>query len=424
MEVPQTLLWSKKIQYSELCFIVAAALFLCLLLRRVAKVSYYPIFIPVITYVAMVALSGVGALDLDKRRYVLEVLGVAYLACVFFLILQTTAHEDEFPGFIKGVFISWLAGFAIVNAGIVVGFLQGYVFKRDSIFLIHYPAPGRYQLIHRFIPRIVSTLRSPDMMLSYLIASFGLLPIWWKYFTSKKVRIILAAMVCVSMVGAFLSTARGIVGLLFCTLALSYLLSSRRAIRFTRVILILGIINLAAFFALLTVFEPSRVEVGESAITGEKQLKVDFHIANKYFYGKYALTMFKDHPLKGVGAGNFNAALPRYYEQDPYKDANFKDFVKYDPHNTHLGLLGEIGLIGWLSFISIFAFIAASIITARRKSISRESRLLWYGVAAAIGGIFLQSFTMDIQNLRHLWVLAALGYGRYLYETKKRVSVH
>jgi hypothetical protein len=414
MEVPQTLLLGKKIQYSELLFLGVLALFCYHVLKGVIKLRFDVVIVVLCTYVAAALFSGWGAGEaLDKRRFILECLGIAYLATVFLVIFFTVLSEKSFKGIIDGLLASWYVGFAIVVIGIIIGFVQGYILKSNSIFLISYPAPTRYQLIHRFIPRIVSTLRSPDMMISYLIASFAFVPWWWNRCRAKAAKGLIAGMMIVSLIGAFLSTAHGIVGLLVCVFILSFLLKSARAVSFARAVLIVGIVNAAILFSVLTIFEPSKVHLAPSPAPGEKEVTVDFHVGNKYLYGKYALRMYKDHPLRGIGAGNFNARLPEYYAQDPHKDANFKDFVTYDPHNTHLGLLAEVGTFGWLSFLALFFIVAYALYKGLAGNIPSGTRLIFYGVLAALAGIFLQSPTMDIQNLRHLWIIAAFGYALY-----------
>jgi O-antigen ligase len=62
-----------------------------------------------------------------------------------------------------------------------------------------------------------------------------------------------------------------------------------------------------------------------------------------------SLNMFYDHPLRGVGYGNFNLMKSHY---------GFKDNVLIDSHNGYLFLLSQLGIIGffWIYLIYLKPF--------------------------------------------------------------------
>ena len=64
--------------------------------------------------------------------------------------------------------------------------------------------------------------------------------------------------------------------------------------------------------------------------------------------------MIADHPLTGVGAGNFTLRLQEYYGDD---DSDFSRVATnwLQPHNDFLWVFAEKGIFGLMAFVGIFA---------------------------------------------------------------------
>lgn len=60
--------------------------------------------------------------------------------------------------------------------------------------------------------------------------------------------------------------------------------------------------------------------------------------------------MFEDHPLLGVGTGNFNERYPDYYVR-----ADFR-FSQGHAHNFYIHMLAENGLLGLLTYLTLLGF--------------------------------------------------------------------
>lgn len=99
------------------------------------------------------------------------------------------------------------------------------------------------------------------------------------------------------------------------------------------------------------------------------------------------LKMFKDHPLFGVGLGNFKALMPLYVAPG----VDFKSIA----HNTYVELLAELGPLGLIFFLAIVFFAFRSLRNVRRRmreldpqsflyltSLSLESGLIGFLVGA------------------------------------------
>jgi hypothetical protein len=413
MEVPQTALLGKKIQYSDAVFLAAALLFAGLLLEKLVRPLKDRIFLPLGIYFC----AAVASIWPDvSSRGILETAGIAYLTALFTMIYFSLAQDDS--GRIQR-FLStgWGIGFGLVCAGILAGFTDGYLLHKErSLFLISYGADDRYKLMHRMVPRIVSTLRSPDMMTSYLIATAAFVPGWWQACRTRAHKSLLLAGCAIAVAGAVLSTSRGIIGLLAAISILTLAWKSTPWLKAIRVCTAVTALLLSLPMAAVTICEPSRIEITRTPQGRDTHmLAVDFHIANKVNYWNYAWRMSLDHPLRGVGAGNFNRSLGEYFSRDPGRDERFRAFSNYDPHQTYLGVLAETGIFGLAGFCAFLGLVFWRTIRAIRKGRDRAPLI---GIAAAFAGLGILSLTMDAQNLRHLWILAAIASAYHYRHTR------
>lgn len=88
------------------------------------------------------------------------------------------------------------------------------------------------------------------------------------------------------------------------------------------------------------------------------ELDQDSSFINRIAMWANTLEMFKDHPLLGVGKGNFKILYPAYAEKkikDPVFSARLQP---REAHNDYIELLAETGIFGLLSFVLICVLIA------------------------------------------------------------------
>jgi hypothetical protein len=127
---------------------------------------------------------------------------------------------------------------------------------------------------------------------------------------------------------------------------------------------------------------------------------------HRYDFWRIALRQFRDHPVKGVGAGNF----PSTY----FRERRVPEFVR-QPHSIELQLLGELGLVGGLAFATFAGAVLYAALSRRR----------WGGPAAhahhvrvAALGVFvvwLVHTSVDwLWNLPGMTALALLAAGLLL----------
>jgi O-antigen ligase len=113
------------------------------------------------------------------------------------------------------------------------------------------------------------------------------------------------------------------------------------------------------------------------------------------------LEMARDHPLTGVGAGNFAVRLHDYFDVD---DPEFSHLHPnwLQPHNDFLWVLAEKGLPGLISFAGIFVFAGTGLVGALRRGLSPPGSWMAVGSLAALGGYAVVSFLdFPLERINH-----------------------
>jgi O-antigen ligase len=112
--------------------------------------------------------------------------------------------------------------------------------------------------------------------------------------------------------------------------------------------------------------------------------------------------MIADHPLTGVGAGNFTVRLHEYFADDCGLDFSAVDTNWVQPHNDFLWVFAEKGVPGILFFAGCFVTAFASIRTILRKAAPPGDR--WLALAAFMGLVSygtLSCFDFPLERINH-----------------------
>lgn len=399
-------LGGKTIQASDMIFVILLVFFLIDMIMRKIKFIRSLFYLPFIFYLLAHLFSCLNAVD--RQKAMLETGGVLYLTLIFIIGFHLITSREFLEKLIK----TWLAALTVVVVFGFVGLFEVYILKSpDSQFMLIDCASGRYQLMHNFMPRVCSILGNPNMLMSYFILSVGFAGYCWNQ-ANRILRYLIIFLIVSVVILSSLTISRDIAGLFisiyFCLLAVRRVnVFLNRGIR---ICLISAVTLLVPVFAVLTIWEPSQIKVASTGSAGEQELTVDFHRTNKSYYYEYALQMAAEHPFIGSGSGNYNLRLRGRYLNDPKADPGFAPFSANDPHSTYLGLLAETGVFGLLSFFGIIITLIAALVNNIRRPYPGQPKELPLFIIAGLIGILFQALTMDIQNLRHLWVIFALGF--------------
>jgi O-antigen ligase len=124
-----------------------------------------------------------------------------------------------------------------------------------------------------------------------------------------------------------------------------------------------------------------------------------------------AAEMIADHPLTGVGAGNFTLRMHDYFRSDEL--GSQRDFTNLSsdnwiqPHNDFLWVFAEKGLPGIVAFGAVFILALAAVRRVLAGSpTTTDARLAVASLAALVGHLVFSVFDFPLDRVSHQVVLA------------------
>ncbi len=115
---------------------------------------------------------------------------------------------------------------------------------------------------------------------------------------------------------------------------------------------------------------------------------------------KESLTMFQDHPILGIGTGNWKIELPHYGLANFPSNVQDGSIQWTEVHNDFLNTFCETGMFGGISFIAIFIFAAYSAIRFSRSKGNNSNDIMFaILIASMVCGYAVISF-FDFPNAR------------------------
>lgn len=121
-----------------------------------------------------------------------------------------------------------------------------------------------------------------------------------------------------------------------------------------------------------------------------------------------AALMYFDHPILGVGPGEY----PAYYREYADKIGLEVQVANRQPHTLYLGLAAETGTLGIAAFMAILLATLGALLRARRLALESDDQVL----AILAGGFILSTAAFMLTGLflhlayaRYAWLLLALA---------------
>ena len=247
--------------------------------------------------------------------------------------------------------------------------------------------------------RLVGTFDDPNLFSSYLVISFCILLM--SRIVDQKIWKTVAALTILA--GMVLTGSRAVIpAMLFGLLVAVFAARRERAARrqLWRMVSA-GMLFAAASFL---VWNPiDRLESVARIVTSDDTITSDGRIQ----LWSVAWKMWQEHPVLGVGIGQYRAVADQYVFGG----------VANIAHNTYLSFLAETGLVGLVVFISLPLAIFIRVLRSRRHG-NPFAPLLALGLAA----VAVQAFTLNLENSRALWAL--IGISAALCDLAARSQAH
>ena len=124
---------------------------------------------------------------------------------------------------------------------------------------------------------------------------------------------------------------------------------------------------------------------------------------------KSTMALVKDHPVMGVGPGNWKISVPAYVTPDMAWAGGY--YVPDEPHNVYLFIAAESGLPGAILYFSGWALMAIIAFAVIRRTQSRDKKILVILMLTGLGAFATDSmFSFPTQRIEHsLYMLLMCG---------------
>jgi len=201
-------------------------------------------------------------------------------------------------------------------------------------------------------------------------------------------------------------------GAMLTLVAVALLLIVVGRVRITRTTVAIGLVGMIALIP---------TTVGRRLLTtvsvfgdGSQQGITDASVDKRKQLLGVAWTMFNDHPVAGVGVGNFGSHYAPYANLVGYNGPDYTPLgVRQYAHNLYLETAVETGLLGLGTFLMAMTVMLAALHRARRHLLARGDTAhaaLVTAIALAIVGYLLASVFLQHSGFqRYLWLILGLG---------------
>ncbi|MCB2358819.1 O-antigen ligase family protein [Clostridium estertheticum] len=270
---------------------------------------------------------------------ILILLGIMLLSTSY--ALEKPLALKESARFLTYVFIFFVIKYEFNTKKLVKNLLKCYIFTAGllSIFGIiqHFTTIGLDKKFVEQYPgyrvvRIATTMFNPNAYAAFLILIIFpvvMLTIYEKNKNIKSMYGIISILLFVNIIMTYSRSAQ--VGVCIGAVILCIIYSYKLIIAFGGI-------------GILTLFMPSvldRVRDLQNTAQNESRIKL----------WKTALMMIKDHPILGVGNGNFISRYNEYVSK--YKGLSYNAYKRYPAHNSYLKVESELGIVGIVSFLAV-----------------------------------------------------------------------
>ncbi|MCO5175609.1 MAG: O-antigen ligase family protein [Thermomicrobiales bacterium] len=237
-----------------------------------------------------------------------------------------------------------------------------------------------------------------------------------KLLWSSAIFALLGGSAAVMLLGVLISFSRGAWLGVAAGLAVSGLLALRH-----RVVLVIAAAPIVTLLGLLVLasIAPASLTDRLASIADEARpfnaasipiTPENFAVVERMAHWQAGWNMFEDHPLTGVGIGNFNARYPDYFVRTEFR------YSQGHAHNYYIHTLAETGMIGLVLYLTLagsFLILAAMVAV---RSTDLMARFVAIGAAGTMTAVYVHNVFEDLHVLNlgilisSAWALAVVAH--------------
>jgi O-antigen ligase len=257
-----------------------------------------------------------------------------------------------------------------------------------------------------FEPRIAGPLGDPNFFAQVLLLLAPLALIVAGEERRPAARAAALAVAALTVGAAVLTYSRGGALALAFVLILTLLARPFRA----KQVALGGLALALALAALVPAGFARRLSTIAEVLPGQQEvLHPDSSFEQRRLLTQVAWRIFLDHPLLGVGAGNYTSHFDEYAEEVGSLSREYEELgEQHYPHNLYLEIAAETGLLGLAAFGAAVVACFAALRSARRAALAsgrREGAALARGFEIAVAGYLASSLFLHGHHVRYLWMV-------------------
>ena len=154
-------------------------------------------------------------------------------------------------------------------------------------------------------------------------------------------------------------------------------------------------------------------------VTSSPGSAAEFTVSERLKMWKKTMSMISDHPLTGIGAGNWKLVIPSYGLDSTGFAAGF--FAPDRVHNSYLQIASESGIPGIIFYSAMWLAIALTGFKLIRKTNNENKKIITILMLAGLVAVAVDSlFSFAIERIEHsvyMFLMGGIILGLYLAET-------
>ena len=256
-------------------------------------------------------------------------------------------------------------------------------------------ATGLAQTTYGGAGRIQGLYSDPGFHAHAIVIFFGLTVPWLFYARSKKIKILASILITCYVMNVIGTGARvGWVSLAFSFLIFLLVLKHRYKYLVGSLSILLVILVFLALFRTTDAPTFERLQYGKDK---SFSWRLDTY--------RQGIEMVRDHPLLGVGTGNYLAEYHNYLSKTPNLSRYYMGWL----HNSYLQIWAENGTIGLGVFLIFFLTIIFGLLTAYLNAVDVEMKALSLGLLTAFSGYAVEFSGVPILGQEPGWIILGLS---------------
>lgn len=331
----------------------------------------------------------------------MSILALMMLISVSYAVEKKLALSESVR-FIVYIIIYFIIKYDANSKKCTIGMIRSYIFSTLvlSIFGIYqyftgYGLEGKFGENYGYLRyKVMANMDNPNNLAAFLILAIFpmiMLAIYEKEKIKKLFYIILSLLIFTNLI--LTGSRNAIIGIMVGVVILAIVYSFRLFI-------------LMALLGGISIFIPV-IRTRLMAIMDKTQNE------SRIYLWEIAKRMIKDHPLFGVGNGNYVSLYDKYTEI--YPQFKFYGYTRFPCHNSYLKIESELGIMGGISFIAI---LIASLIQVKKFVSSTQDefyKFFYTGFLASMISFYVMNLSDNLffvpKTTSYFWILLAISQG-------------